>query len=79
VKSIGARAILDFPDEINFQMTAVKSINKKTLLVRNIGNKDAKFSLTVEKYVKNLSENKNILFFFTVDHLWRLQTMEFCQ
>ena len=49
IKCIGARAILDFPDEINFFVTPVKFLNSKVLLVRNIGNKDAKFSVTVEK------------------------------
>lgn len=52
IKCIGSRAILDFPDEINFSMNqtcAVKHLNSKCLLIRNIGNRDAKFSLKVEK------------------------------
>ena len=52
IKCIGSRAILDFPDEINFSLNAtcaVKHLNSKVLLIRNIGNRDAKFSLKVEK------------------------------
>ncbi|XP_046359897.2 hydrocephalus-inducing protein homolog isoform X3 [Haliotis rufescens] len=49
VKAIGARGILDFPDEINFPVCPIKYPNSKTLLIRNIGNKDAKFTLTVDK------------------------------
>lgn len=49
VKAIGARAILDFPDDIHFPVCPVKYPNTKTILVRNIGNKEAKFSLGVKK------------------------------
>ncbi|KAL3860158.1 hypothetical protein ACJMK2_010318 [Sinanodonta woodiana] len=49
VRAIGARGILDFPDEINFPIGPVKYTNSKTLLVRNIGNKEAKFTFTTEK------------------------------
>lgn len=45
VKAIGARAMLDFPDEVNFSMCPVKYPSTKTLLVRNIGNKEAHFAL----------------------------------
>lgn len=53
IQCIGSRAILDFPDEIHFPLTPVKYLNEKTLLVRNIGNKDAKFSIKTEKYFFN--------------------------
>ena len=52
IKCIGSRGILDFPDEINFSMNTlcpVKYLNSKVLLIRNIGNRDAKFSFKVEK------------------------------
>ena len=49
IKCIGSRAILDFPDEINFPLSAVKHLNTKVLLIRNIGNRDAKFCLKVDK------------------------------
>lgn len=52
IKCIGSRAILDFPDEINFSTDApcpVKHSAFKVLCVRNIGNRDAKFSLKCEE------------------------------
>ena len=49
VKAIGARAILDFPDDVMFPVTPVKYPNSRTLLVRNVGNKEANFSLSTEK------------------------------
>jgi len=51
IRAIGVRAILDFPDEIVFPAGAVKHVQSRVLLVRNIGNADAAFSLTVDKYV----------------------------
>ncbi|EDL92535.1 rCG51388, partial [Rattus norvegicus] len=45
VKARGARAILDFPDELNFSTCPVKYSTQKVLLVRNIGNKDSMFHL----------------------------------
>ena len=50
VRAIGARAILDFPDEVNFPPSPVKYSATKTLLVRNVGSRDAKFSLQTEKW-----------------------------
>ena len=49
IRAIGARAILDFPDDVNFAPSPVKHPTTRTLLVRNIGNRDAKFSLSTEK------------------------------
>ncbi|XP_067905917.1 hydrocephalus-inducing protein homolog [Heterodontus francisci] len=49
VKAIGARAILDFPDFINFSVCPVKYNTQKTLLVRNIGKREAKFTLQTKK------------------------------
>ncbi|CAF4507175.1 unnamed protein product, partial [Rotaria sp. Silwood2] len=50
VRAIGARAILDFPDSITFSTTAVKSTNmSKVLFVRNIGNREARFVLQINK------------------------------
>ncbi|XP_039707976.1 hydrocephalus-inducing protein homolog isoform X13 [Pteropus medius] len=45
IKARGARAILDFPDKLNFSTCPVKYITQKILLVRNIGNKDAVFHI----------------------------------
>uniref|UniRef100_H2YKD6 Uncharacterized protein n=1 Tax=Ciona savignyi TaxID=51511 RepID=H2YKD6_CIOSA len=49
VEAIGARAILDFPDEVNFGVCPVKHNTQKVLFVRNIGNKEAKCSFLVDK------------------------------
>jgi hydrocephalus-inducing protein len=49
VRAIGPRAMLDFPDEINFPASPVKHASSKVLFVRNVGKKDAKFMLTVSK------------------------------
>ncbi|XP_054435188.1 hydrocephalus-inducing protein homolog [Pteronotus mesoamericanus] len=46
IKARGARAILDFPDQLNFSTCPVKYSTQKILLVRNIGNKDAVFHIT---------------------------------
>ncbi|XP_058135740.1 hydrocephalus-inducing protein homolog isoform X1 [Dasypus novemcinctus] len=45
IKARGARAILDFPDKLNFSNCPVKYSTQKILLVRNIGKKDAVFHL----------------------------------
>ena len=47
VKAIGARAVLDFPDQVNFATCLVKHSNTKTLLVRNVGNREARFALSI--------------------------------
>ncbi|KAM5208569.1 hydrocephalus-inducing protein homolog isoform 3-T4 [Hipposideros larvatus] len=49
IKARGARAILDFPDELNFSTCPVKYSTQKILLVRNIGNRDAVFHITTCK------------------------------
>ncbi|CAL1528045.1 unnamed protein product [Lymnaea stagnalis] len=49
IKAIGARGILDFPDAIHFPTCPVKYSNTKTLLVRNIGKKEAKFHIKTKQ------------------------------
>ncbi|XP_067276661.1 hydrocephalus-inducing protein homolog isoform X2 [Pseudorasbora parva] len=46
IRAIGPRAILDFPDSLHFQVCPVKCLSQRTLLVRNIGNCEAKFQLS---------------------------------
>ncbi|XP_069735049.1 LOW QUALITY PROTEIN: hydrocephalus-inducing protein homolog [Phaenicophaeus curvirostris] len=48
VRAIGARAILDFPDELNFSSCPVKYTTQKTLLIRNVGNRVAHYCLSPE-------------------------------
>ncbi|XP_042823900.1 hydrocephalus-inducing protein homolog isoform X5 [Panthera tigris] len=49
IKARGARAILDFPDKLNFSTCPVKYSTQKILLVRNIGNKDAVFRIKTHR------------------------------
>ncbi|XP_006878929.1 PREDICTED: hydrocephalus-inducing protein homolog [Elephantulus edwardii] len=49
IKARGARAILDFPDTLNFSTCPVKYSTQKILLIRNIGNRDAVFHLKTQR------------------------------
>uniref|UniRef100_A0A452UUD3 Uncharacterized protein n=1 Tax=Ursus maritimus TaxID=29073 RepID=A0A452UUD3_URSMA len=49
IKARGARAILDFPDKLDFSTCPVKYSTQKILLVRNIGNKDAVFHIETHR------------------------------
>ncbi|CAM5150043.1 unnamed protein product [Eretmochelys imbricata] len=48
IRAIGARAILDFPDQLNFSTCPVKYSTQKTLLVRNIGNREALYRISLQ-------------------------------
>uniref|UniRef100_A0A663MY75 HYDIN/VesB/CFA65-like Ig-like domain-containing protein n=1 Tax=Athene cunicularia TaxID=194338 RepID=A0A663MY75_ATHCN len=48
IRAIGARAILDFPDQLDFSVCPVKYSSQKTLLVRNIGNREAHYRISTE-------------------------------
>ncbi|NXR21647.1 HYDIN protein, partial [Cinclus mexicanus] len=48
IRTIGARAILDFPDQLNFSECPVKYSTQKTLLVRNCGNRAAHYQLSTQ-------------------------------
>ncbi|CAM9155734.1 unnamed protein product [Bubo scandiacus] len=48
IRAIGARAVLDFPDQLNFSVCPVKYSSQKTLLVRNIGNREARYRISTE-------------------------------
>ncbi|RMC08855.1 hypothetical protein DUI87_13849 [Hirundo rustica rustica] len=48
IRAIGARAILDFPDQLDFSECPVKYSTQKTLLVRNIGNRVAHYQLSTQ-------------------------------
>ncbi|XP_021112384.1 hydrocephalus-inducing protein homolog isoform X3 [Heterocephalus glaber] len=49
IKARGPRAILDFPDELNFSTCPVKYSTQKILLIQNIGNKDAVFHIKTHR------------------------------
>ena len=48
IRAIGARAMLDFPDSVTFKTCPVKHTSTKILLVRNIGTKNAFFSVSTQ-------------------------------
>ncbi|XP_040437218.1 hydrocephalus-inducing protein-like [Falco naumanni] len=48
IRAIGARAILDFPDQVNFSACPVKYSTQKTLLVRNVGNRVARYCISTQ-------------------------------
>ncbi|XP_039238978.1 hydrocephalus-inducing protein homolog, partial [Pipra filicauda] len=48
IRAIGARPILDFPDQLDFSSCPVNHSTQKTLLVRNTGNLEASYSLSTE-------------------------------
>ncbi|XP_036246459.1 hydrocephalus-inducing protein homolog [Molothrus ater] len=48
IRAIGARAILDFPDQLDFSECPVKHSTQKTLLVRNVGNRTAHYQLSTQ-------------------------------
>uniref|UniRef100_A0A8D0AZ48 HYDIN/VesB/CFA65-like Ig-like domain-containing protein n=1 Tax=Salvator merianae TaxID=96440 RepID=A0A8D0AZ48_SALMN len=49
IRAIGARGILDFPDQLNFSTCPVKYNTQKTLLVCNIGNREARYQITTKR------------------------------
>ncbi|NWS89933.1 HYDIN protein, partial [Toxostoma redivivum] len=48
ILAIGARAILDFPGQLDFSECPVKYSSQKTLLVRNLGNRAAHYQLSTQ-------------------------------
>ncbi|KAI9356512.1 hypothetical protein DFJ73DRAFT_958267 [Zopfochytrium polystomum] len=49
IRAIGARGALDFPDEIAFGECPVRFTNTRTLYVRNIGDRAAKFQISIHE------------------------------
>ncbi|OXB74069.1 UNVERIFIED_CONTAM: hypothetical protein H355_003132 [Colinus virginianus] len=48
IRAIGARAVLDFPDQLNFSVCPVKHNTQRTLLVRNVGNREAHYHISTQ-------------------------------
>ncbi|XP_064262784.1 hydrocephalus-inducing protein-like [Passer domesticus] len=48
IRAIAARAVLDFPEQLDFSRCPVKSSTQKTLLLRNTGNLEARFQLSTQ-------------------------------
>jgi hydrocephalus-inducing protein len=52
IKAIGCRAIIDFPDVLDFGQVPVKYPSEKPVMVRNIGEKTTKWHLKVPQGFK---------------------------
>ncbi|XP_016156610.1 PREDICTED: LOW QUALITY PROTEIN: hydrocephalus-inducing protein-like [Ficedula albicollis] len=48
IRAIAARAILEFPDQLDFSECPVKYSTQKTVLLRNVGNLEAQFQLSTQ-------------------------------
>uniref|UniRef100_A0A8D0G7T0 HYDIN/VesB/CFA65-like Ig-like domain-containing protein n=1 Tax=Sphenodon punctatus TaxID=8508 RepID=A0A8D0G7T0_SPHPU len=48
IRAIGARGILDLPNQLNFSTCPVKYNTQKILLVRNIGNREARYQISTQ-------------------------------
>ncbi|KAM6300471.1 hydrocephalus-inducing protein homolog [Aegotheles albertisi] len=46
IRAIGARAILDFPDQLSFSACPVKCSTQRTLLVCNVGDREARYRIS---------------------------------
>lgn len=47
IRAMGCRAVLDFPDQLDFGLVPVKFNNEKPVILRNIGEKTTKWSITM--------------------------------
>lgn len=47
IRAMGCRAVLDFPDQLDFGLVPVKFNNEKPVILRNIGEKTTKWSIAV--------------------------------
>ncbi|KAJ7409178.1 hypothetical protein BTVI_57561 [Pitangus sulphuratus] len=48
IRAIGARAVLDFPDQLDFSVCPVKYSTQKTLMVHNLGNREAHYQISTQ-------------------------------
>ncbi|NXX73608.1 HYDIN protein, partial [Urocolius indicus] len=48
IRAVGARALLDFPAQLSFSVCPVKCSTQKTLLVRNLGNREARYNISTQ-------------------------------
>ena len=60
IRAIGCRAMLDFPDQLDFGLVPVKNIGEKPVLIRNLGEKATKWRLKVPNGF-SVSKNEGIL------------------
>lgn len=50
IRAMGCRAMLDFPDSLDFGLVPVKYETEKPVIVRNIGEKTTKWRIRVPKH-----------------------------
>jgi len=56
IRAMGCRAVLDFPDQLDFGLVPVKYDTEKPVILRNIGEKTTKWQI---KTSANFQVNKN--------------------
>jgi hydrocephalus-inducing protein len=60
IRAVGCRALLDFPDKIDFGPVPVKHTAEKPIMVRNIGEKTTKWHVRVPNGFK-INKTEGIL------------------
>ena len=60
IRARGCRAMLDFPDQLDFGLVPVKFETEKPVMIRNIGEKTTKWQITVPNHFK-ISQSEGIL------------------
>ena len=60
IRARGCRAMLDFPDQLDFGLVPVKYETEKPVIIRNIGEKTTKWKITVPNNFR-ISLNEGIL------------------
>ena len=60
IRAVGCRAMLDFPDQLDFGLVPVKHAAEKPVMIRNIGEKTTKWKITVPPNFR-ISQNEGIL------------------
>jgi len=60
IRAVGCRAMLDFPDDLDFGQVPVKHVTEKPVMIRNIGEKTTKWMIKVPPGF-DLSKKEGIL------------------
>ncbi|XP_068021953.1 hydrocephalus-inducing protein homolog [Melanerpes formicivorus] len=48
IRAVGAQAVLDFPQQLHFSLCPVRHSTQRTLLLRNLGQREAHYSLSTQ-------------------------------
>lgn len=60
IRAVGCRAMLDFPDVLDFGQVPVKHVTEKPVMIRNVGEKTTKWKIKAPSGFE-LSKNEGIL------------------